>query len=111
MTDHRMGWPGLAAMIAAAFPLPSRPAPRGIPRAPIDQAARAALDRDPARPRRMRLTAEAQADRDEFERLSWNRGCTCFVSPPCSFCMHPGHPLNLEGDETAWEPDVEGAGR
>ncbi len=49
MIDHRMGWPGLAAMIAEAFP---RPAARPLivtPRATVDQAARAALDLDPSR--------------------------------------------------------------
>ena len=48
MNDYRMGWSPLAAMIAAAFPLarPSRAA--STPRPEVDQAARAALDLDPA---------------------------------------------------------------
>jgi hypothetical protein len=47
MNDHRMGWPGLAAMIAEAFPQ-ARTAPLVVtPRAPVDQAARAALDVEP----------------------------------------------------------------
>lgn len=54
------------------------------------------------------LTERAQRDRDSFEasddeygRLS-DRGCTCFLSPPCGWCTHPGNPLNQEEDE-AWE--------
>ena len=47
MTDHRMGWPPLAAMIAEAFPQPGRRPLLGTPRLPVDQAARAELDRDP----------------------------------------------------------------
>lgn len=46
--DHRMGWPGLAALIADAMPQPRRSMPLGTPRTEIDQAARAALDIDPA---------------------------------------------------------------
>jgi hypothetical protein len=45
------------------------------------------------------LTDEAQADRDAFDLKYWNSGCTCFISPPCSYCTHPGNPLNQEGDE------------
>lgn len=48
-----------------------------------------------------RLTAEAQADRDDFE--SRDSGCTCFISPPCGHCTHPGNPHNQEDDE-CWEP-------
>lgn len=49
-----------------------------------------------------RLTADAQADRDAFECEFERSGCTCFISPPCGHCMHPGHPLNQEADE-CWE--------
>lgn len=48
------------------------------------------------------LTPEARADRDDFEREVEERGCTCFISPPCGFCTHPGNPRNQEEDETAW---------
>lgn len=55
------------------------------------------------------LTADAQFDRDDFERkdpeygrLS-DRGCVCFTgAAPCSFCTHPGNPHNQEVDE-CWE--------
>jgi hypothetical protein len=51
------------------------------------------------------LTSEAEAERCEFEREYSSRGCTCFISPPCNFCLHPGNPLNQEEDDTAWEPE------
>jgi hypothetical protein len=46
------------------------------------------------------LTEEAQIERYEFERDE--RGCTCFISPPCSSCTHPGNPLNQDEDESCW---------
>ena len=46
-----------------------------------------------------RLTAEAQAERDYFRSEYRDRGCTCFISPPCSHCTHPGNPLNQEEDD------------
>lgn len=49
------------------------------------------------------LTEEAQAERDNFDSEYSNRGCTCFISPPCSFCTHPGNPVNQAEDDTAWE--------
>ena len=45
-----------------------------------------------------KLTDEAQADRDAFMFDFRNRGCTCFISPPCSYCTHPGNPFNQEDD-------------
>lgn len=53
------------------------------------------------------LTDEAQDDRDQFDRTFGDSGCTCFISPPCGHCTHPGNPLNQEEDEF-WvedEPD------
>lgn len=51
-----------------------------------------------------RLTQEAEDDRAAFERDRGDGGCTCFISPPCSHCTHPGNLLNQEVDE-CWEPD------
>lgn len=45
----------------------------------------------------------AQADRDAYEKLYSRRGCTCFISPPCSCCTHPGHPFNQDETEDCWE--------
>lgn len=45
------------------------------------------------------LTDEAQTDRDEFESMFADQGCTCFISPPCYWCLHPGNPHNQEDDE------------
>lgn len=49
------------------------------------------------------LTEEAEAERHEFERDYGNQGCTCFLSPPCSFCTHPGNPMNQNEDDECWE--------
>lgn len=56
----------------------------------------------------MVLTEDARAEHDEWQMEHHDRGCTCFLSPPCSFCTHPGHPLNLNETPEAWtEPDEE----
>lgn len=55
--------------------------------------------------RERQLTAEAEAEREEWECAFGDRGCTCFISPPCCSCTHPGNPLNQENDDTAWEPE------
>jgi hypothetical protein len=52
----------------------------------------------------MVLTPESQADRDEFEEIDFN-GCSCFISPPCSFCTHPGNPQNQDDFDECWEPE------
>jgi hypothetical protein len=52
------------------------------------------------------LTAEAQAERDDFEYDAKNYGCSCHLSPPCSYCTHPGNPLNQDEDESCWEPEA-----
>lgn len=52
-----------------------------------------------------RLTPDAEHDRFEWEQLMHGVGCTCFRSPPCSTCMHPGNPINQEIDE-CWEEDT-----
>lgn len=52
-----------------------------------------------AEPKR-RLTAEAEAARDEwFYTHKLGAGCTCWSSPPCPSCLHPGNPLNQETDD------------
>ncbi len=50
-------------------------------------------------PPERRLTDEAQQDRDMFEVNYEDRGCTCFISPPCGWCTHPGYPHNQETDD------------
>ena len=65
----------------------------------------------PHQPRKMvkQLTEDAQFDRDNFHARDEEygslsrRGCTCCISPPCSFCVHPGNPFNQEEDDEAWE--------
>lgn len=52
----------------------------------------------------MVLTREAQFDRDDFD-MSELDGCTCFISPPCNFCTHPGNPRNQDECDECWEPE------
>lgn len=49
-----------------------------------------------------RLTDEAQAERDDFNAGYGNGGCTCFVSPPCGYCTHPGNPRNQAESPEDW---------
>jgi hypothetical protein len=56
------------------------------------------------------LTPEAQAERDQFDREYGDGGCTCFISPPCGWCTHPGNPHNQEEDECWMPPTAESLG-
>ena len=49
------------------------------------------------------LTAEADAERADFDRGWADHGCTCFKCPPCSYCTHPGNPRNQDEDESCWQ--------
>jgi hypothetical protein len=50
------------------------------------------------------LTQDAENDRAAFEAAGYRMGgCTCFISPPCGYCTHPGNPLNQEEDNSCWE--------
>ena len=57
------------------------------------------------------LTPEAEADRRRFEVSYRDVGCTCFQSPPCNHCIHPGNPANQAEDESCWvkPQEVDGA--
>lgn len=57
----------------------------------------------------MELTPAAQDDRDDFDASAAKCGCTCFISPPCGFCTHPGNPRNQDEDESCWQPEAEEA--
>lgn len=54
------------------------------------------------------LKKEYEEVADEFFFTYYGRGCTCFLSPPCSYCTHEGNPANLEECDEAWEevPDA-----
>lgn len=52
----------------------------------------------------MVLTAQAQFDRDQFDEIDYG-GCSCFISPPCNFCVHPGNPRNQDDFDEFWEPE------
>lgn len=39
----------------------------------------------------------------QFMREFGDRGCTCFIRPPCGYCVHEGNPANLEYQDDVWE--------
>jgi len=49
------------------------------------------------------------AEREAFQfYLDHGRGnCSCHISPPCSSCVHPGNPRNLECADDAWGEEYE----
>jgi len=49
------------------------------------------------------LNELGQALKEEFEADMADYGCSCHISPPCGYCMHPGNPDNLEETPEAWE--------
>lgn len=51
-----------------------------------------------------RLTDISQAERDDFYSLDYG-GCSCFISPSCNFCVHPGNPRNQDEFDECWEPE------
>jgi len=51
------------------------------------------------------LTEEADNDRAEFLSDYADGGCSCFISPPCSYCVHPGNPNNQVEDDNCWVPE------
>jgi hypothetical protein len=50
----------------------------------------------------LELMPWAQELAADFERQYGDCGCTCFISPPCGHCTHPGHPICLECTPEAW---------
>lgn len=54
------------------------------------------------------LTKEVEADREEFYSIYEGLGCTCFIAPPCGYCIHPGNPRNQAEDEDSWVGGVIG---
>lgn len=48
------------------------------------------------------LTEEAEEMRADWELRYADTGCTCFISPPCSYCTHEGNPANQAEDESCW---------
>lgn len=73
-----------------------------------DWACALASDKPPKRVR-LCLTEEAEAEADDFRRTQEDRGCNCFTGcAPCSWCTHPGNPLNLDEDDDAWVMGFEG---
>lgn len=53
------------------------------------------------------LTEDARENYNDFVLGGYDdSGCTCFNSPPCGWCTHPGNPRNLIEDEHAWKMPV-----
>lgn len=83
---------------------PSRPEPAAKPAEQPVHDWRFATPADGA-PRQVRLHLAdwAEAEAEVFRRSYADRGCDCFTGcAPCSWCMHPGNPLNLAEDDAAW---------
>lgn len=59
-------------------------------------------------PRGKQLTPWAEDELADWGRLYGDCGCTCFISPPCGSCTHPGNPYNLEATDDAWEQEIHG---
>lgn len=49
-----------------------------------------------------KLTIEGEELKEDFELTYSDRGCTCFQSPPCGHCTHPGHPECLANSPMLW---------
>lgn len=52
----------------------------------------------------MILSQEAEDDRFEFFIKYGSGNCSCFISPPCNSCTHPGNPVNQEVTDECWIP-------
>lgn len=48
------------------------------------------------------LTPEAQADRDDFSDEYRRSCCSCHLSPPCGYCLHPDNPDNQAECDECW---------
>ncbi len=59
----------------------------------------------------MKLKPMFQEMSDEFESEFAGLSCYCWRCAPCSWCVHPGNPHNLELQDGAYEEsDNEKAG-
>lgn len=47
------------------------------------------------------LTTEGRALSKQYKDET--SGCSCHISPPCSDCVHPGNPHNLDESDDLWE--------
>lgn len=54
----------------------------------------------------LRLTDEGEQYKHDFETEMQDSSCSCHISPPCAFCLHPGNPANLDANDSLWEPDT-----
>lgn len=50
------------------------------------------------------LTEEAENLYHQWCTDYEDRGCTCFISPPCGHCTHEGNPRNIEESDDFWRP-------
>lgn len=92
-------------ILKRSIPLASNPP---VP-APVNDWFKAMPSDKPPKMVRLRLTEEAEAESEDFYRVYDGGNCSCHISPPCSSCMHPGNPLNLQEDDSAWVMGFEGA--
>lgn len=48
------------------------------------------------------LTPEAGQERDHFMDRYGDDCCSCHLTPPCGYCLHPGNPNNQAEDDACW---------
>jgi hypothetical protein len=48
------------------------------------------------------LTQEAEERIANFELNRGHECCSCFISPPCSWCTDPDNPHNVHEEDDAW---------
>ena len=54
-----------------------------------------------------KLADWAAGEYQDFTSKYGDGNCSCFISPPCGSCTHPGNPLNLLEDDDAWVKEGE----
>ena len=51
----------------------------------------------------LKLKKEFEKDKEAFEDMLENYGCSCHINPPCALCVHEGNPNNLIENPDAWD--------
>jgi hypothetical protein len=62
-------------------------------------------EEDPTMREGYHLTDEAETERQDFRTEYGDGNCSCHISPQCGSCTHPGNPMNLAEDDSAWVKD------
>lgn len=54
-------------------------------------------------PNKWELKDWAEGEAENFHDEYGDGNCSCYISPPCGSCVHPGNPANLEETDDAWK--------